>query len=226
MGLLAKKALPNQASAGRLGSTVKTQSKTDLPLNLQSDEELMQAYQSGNANAFQVLLGRHHRPVSNFIFRFLRNEEAVEEAFQEVFLRVVKNAKDYKKSAKFTTWLYTITRNFCIDELRKRKFRNHAALYNEDDVSGDRFVSEDEIRREEAYEVSTAKQAEGHLDAALTKLPVEQREVFLLRHFQGLPFDEIARVSGTSVNTVKSRMRYALQSIQKHFAAYGILGDG
>lgn len=219
-----KKTLPNRKVAERLGALILNTRKTrDIPLKQRSDEELMDAYQDGNASAFDTLLSRHHKPVYNFIFRFLHNAEAAEEAFQEVFLRVVKNRQDYRKSAKFTTWLYTIARNYCIDELRKRKFRNHASLYKDEDVGGDRFLDDDHKSTREAFEISSAKEIETYLEEALVSLGPEQQEVFLLRHFQNMPFDDIAKISNVSVNTIKSRMRYALQHIQKFFEVKGII---
>lgn len=224
MQALLKKILPKVGLAEKHG-LLQTQVMTkDTPILRKSDEDLMHAYQAGDAVAFDILLARHKKPLYNFIFRFLHNEQASEEAFQEVFLKVIRNRDEYRESAKFTTWIYTIARNHCIDELRKQKFRNHKPLETDLDIQGDLHMSEEYRQNREPQDFAMAKELEVHLETALMSLAVEQREVFLLRHFQNMPFDDIARVSGISINTVKSRMRYALLHIEKHFHEVGVLG--
>ena len=191
----------------------------------QSDEMLVSAFQAGEDSAFQILLARHQKPVYNFLYKFIRNEEATEEAFQEVFLRVVRSINEYRPSAKFTTWLYTIARNYCIDLSRKEKFRRHYSLSDKSSEDSDRL--EDRIADDSAGadNTSSANELERILYEVLDDLNPEQREVFLMREVQGLQFDEIAKITKTSSNTVKSRMRYALQGIQKKLAEKGIV-DG
>lgn len=199
-----------------------TDKTAGLVLKDQSDEVLVAAYQNGDAQAFQILLARHQRPVYNFLYKYLRQFETVEDAFQEVFLRVVRSIHEYKPSAKFTTWLYTIARNYCIDLIRKEKFRKHTSL--SDKFSDDSDSLEEQIGSEDASadQTSSARELEKMLYEILDGLNPEQKEVFLLRESQGLQFDEIARITKTSANTVKSRMRYALQAIQKKFLDKGI----
>jgi RNA polymerase sigma-70 factor (ECF subfamily) len=191
------------------------------------DEDLMKAFQKGEVQAFETLLARHRRPLFNFLFKFLGNAESAEEAFQEVFLRIVRSSADYQPSAKFTTWMYTVARHYCIDHARKEKFRHHVSLENK--VSGgdeaETLASRFATSEPGADKTSSAKELEAHLLRILDELNPEQKEVFLLREFQGLQFDEIATVTNVSTNTVKSRMRYALQAIQKKFQDLGIGGD-
>src|SRR5678809_1400068 len=96
--------------------------------NDQADEDLMVMYQRGEVRAFEVLLSRHRKPVYNFILRFVGDRETAEDLLQEAFMRVIKGAEAYKRQAKFTTWLYTIARNLCVDQTRRRKHRKHASL--------------------------------------------------------------------------------------------------
>src|SRR6201991_3711411 len=93
-----------------------------------TDEDLMVRYQRGEVRAFEVLLSRHRRAVYNFILRFVGDRETAEDLLQEAFMRVIKGAEAYKRQAKFTTWLYTIARNLCVDQTRRRKHRKHASL--------------------------------------------------------------------------------------------------
>lgn len=192
-----------------------------------SDEELFGAFKKGNEQAFDVLLGRHQKPLYNFLYRLLGNLEAAEEAWQEVFLRVIRSADDYRPSAKFSTWLYTIARNFCIDYGRKQKFRRHLSLETKDDDDSETLQNAFASNEATADNCVSARQLERILYQVLDELAPEQKEVFLLRETQGLQFDEIAKITKVSVNTVKSRMRYALMAIQKRFEEFGIMkGEG
>lgn len=188
-----------------------------------SDEALMAAYQQGDAQAFQILLSRHQKPIFGYLYRFLKNHEAAEEAFQEVFLRVVKARDDYSPSAKFTTWLYTLARHYCIDQIRKKKYHDHASFEDENEKSRSDPAS---IRAfsaaAEADGLSSAHELNSKLESLLTEMNPEQKEVFVLRELQELPFEDIAKVTGVSVNTVKSRMRYGLQFLQRKFKELGI----
>jgi RNA polymerase sigma-70 factor (ECF subfamily) len=93
-----------------------------------TDETLMVRYQRGDRTAFAQLVRRHHRALYNFVLRQLRKQEIAEEVTQEVFLRVVEKSNEFKHEARFSTWVYTIARNMCIDELRKAQHRRHPSL--------------------------------------------------------------------------------------------------
>src|SRR6188508_364727 len=94
----------------------------------EADEVLMVAYQKGDVRAFEILLTRHRKPVFNFILRFVGSRETAEDLLQETFLRVIKGADAYQRQAKFTTWLYTIARNLCVDQSRRAKHRKAQSL--------------------------------------------------------------------------------------------------
>lgn len=189
-----------------------------------TDEELMAAYQEGEVAAFRELVARHEGPVYRFCLRSLSNPDAAADATQEVFLRVVKNAARWQHKAKFTTWMYTIARNFCIDEARKRKFRKTDSLnetVGKDEEAGTEKI--DQVTADEvgADRLTDSLRIRAVIDAALQELPEEQREVFCLRQYGGLPFKEIGEAVGVGENTVKSRMRYALGTLQKALLAAG-----
>ena len=191
----------------------------DLP-----DEALMRRYQAGDASAFAVLMRRHLGRLFNFIARHTSNRATAEDLSQEVFLRVVERAADFKHEARFTTWLYTIARNQCIDHLRKASLRKHPSL--DDGGPGEDHVPLRERLANESAGSSGERVAMDHevkdrILVGLAKLPEEQREVFLLRELGNLPFQEIALVTGVSENTVKSRMRYALERLREGLGDYG-----
>ncbi len=188
-----------------------------------SDENLMLAYQGGDRLAFETLLTRHKSGIYNFLYRFIGSKELAEEAFQEVFVRVIKSAENYSPQAKFTTWVYTIARNYCIDQSRKNRLRKVTSL-DEKDRENEMSLA-DKIPDEKANPADdiAANQMMGHLERILNEMNPDQKEVFLLRERQGLPFEDIAKVVGSSINTVKSRMRYALLLIQDEFKKLGFM---
>jgi RNA polymerase sigma-70 factor (ECF subfamily) len=187
-----------------------------------ADEDLMVRYQQGEVRAFEVLLGRHRKAVFNFILRYVGDKETAEDLLQETFMRVIKGADAYKRQAKFTTWLYTIARNLCVDQTRRRKHRKHASLdapMAADDDSGTLLdvIPSGEMASDRK---SVNKQLYQRLQGAIGALSEEQREVFLMREFLDMPFKQIADVVGVPENTVKSRMRYALEKLRLDLDEY------
>lgn len=193
------------------------------------DEDLLARYAKGDLKAFEVLYMRHRKPIYNFILRSVHSPERAEELVQEVFMRLVQNASSYARDAKFTTWLYTIARNICIDTHRRnqnRKRQQHVSLQRP--MRGD---AEEGITLEKRLEDPHAEQAgedrvfhqqiQEALEHAVTQLSDEQREVFLLRETSHLAYQNIAQIVGVSENTVKSRMRYALEHLRKHMKSSG-----
>ncbi len=187
-----------------------------------SDADLMLAFRGGDARAFETLVARHQRGIYNFILRSVRDRARAEELLQEVFLRVVRAKDRYERTAKFTTWIYAIARNLCVDESRRARFRDHRSLDakrpGRDGEEGGSLLS-----RIPAADVPTDEAAEAPLlrtrmAAAIDALPEEQREVFLLRQMSGLSFREIGETLGVPENTIKSRMRYALEKLREHLS--------
>jgi RNA polymerase sigma-70 factor (ECF subfamily) len=187
-----------------------------------SDEALVARFQRGERAAFATLVRRHQGALYHFAFRQLRNGPAAEDVVQETFVRVVQNVADFKNEARFTTWVYTITRNLCIDQLRKRAHRKHPSLDEPRGDEGDgrtlgELVADKKSDTERSAGSSEMKE---HIARAVAKLPDDQREVFLMREVANLPFKEIAEITGVPENTVKSRMRYALERLQEALGAY------
>lgn len=186
------------------------------------DEHLMLRYQQGDRTAFAVLVRRHQQPLYNFALRQVRVPQVAEDVVQETFVRVVQNAADFKHEARFTTWVYTITRNLCIDQLRKRALRKHPSLDESRGEEGDGPTLGEQTAdpRASVEREATGTELKERIARAVDTLPDEQREVFLMREISNLPFKEIAEITGVPENTVKSRMRYALERLQEALAEY------
>jgi len=193
------------------------------PLEELPDEDLMQRYGRGDVRAFEILLERHRKPIFNFLLRSTRRPDTAEDLLQEVFLRVVRKAGTYRRQAKFTTWLYTIARNLSIDHARKMSHRKEASLdapVGGCEGEGQTYVNLVPDKRPIADRRISNRQFAARLYEALDGLPEEQREVFLMRQFQQLKFREIAEIVGIPENTVKSRMRYALEALRRHLGEF------
>jgi RNA polymerase sigma-70 factor (ECF subfamily) len=189
-----------------------------------TDEELMLAFRAGDARAFELLVQRHRAPVFNFILRFAGQRARAEDILQETWLKVVRGAVSYEAKAKFTTWLYTVARNLCVDSSRKESYRQTDSLDAQDQVDGQAPI-------ERAADGHVNPERDAHharvrplLEKALAALPAEQREVFVLREYSGIPFKDIAHVTGVPENTVKSRMRYALEGLRRSLLQLGVDG--
>lgn len=190
-----------------------------------TDEMLMVRYQRGDREAFGELLSRYECPIYNFVLRQVRHGSAAEDVTQDVFLRVVQNAAEFKHEARFSTWLYTIARNLCVDHLRKQSHRRHPSLDQPapGDTTGTRPMVDqvpDGHPRSSVERTVASGEVAGRILDAVQSLPEEQREVFLLREIANLPFKEIAEVTGVGENTVKSRMRYALDRLQEALSEF------
>ncbi|MBS2018467.1 MAG: RNA polymerase sigma factor [Deltaproteobacteria bacterium] len=186
------------------------------------DEALMLRYQQGDRSAFAALVRRHQSPLFNFALRQVRTPELAQDIVQETFVRVVQKAGEFKHEARFTTWVYTITRNLCIDHLRKGALRKHPSLDESrgEEGEGPTLGEQTADPRASVEREATGTELKARILRAVDKLPDDQREVFLMREMGNLPFKEIADITGVPENTVKSRMRYALERLQEALAEY------
>jgi len=183
----------------------------------------MLRFQAGDARAFEVLVRRHRTPVFSFLLRLTGDRGRAEDLCQEAFLKVVKASAGWQERARFTTWLFSIARNLAVDEARRMSFRRAEPLGA--GKAGDPPRPDPASDAPAPDALADAALVRPRLEAALAALPPEQREVFLLREHAGLRFAEIAEVTGAPENTVKSRMRYALEALRAELAARGIGPD-
>lgn len=181
-----------------------------------SDEALLLRHRRGDAEAFRLLVRRHQRPLYNFALRQVGVASTAEDIVQDAFVRIVQGAAGFQEHARFTTWAYTITRNLCIDHLRRRAHRRHASLDAASGPGSDPAPLGERVPASApgADRAAIGRELQARIAAAVEALPDDQREVFLLRQVGELPFKEIAAVVGVPENTVKSRMRYALERLQ------------
>jgi RNA polymerase sigma-70 factor, ECF subfamily len=199
----------------------KAEEVTDLKpvaLGRSSDEELMRRTQNKDRQAFEILYERYHASVLSYLYRMLGNLEDVESIAQEVFLRAFRFAPTYRFPQKFSTWLFTITRNLAINYSRRRKrspVRNVTELNLEGvDISGDPWqvaqrATDDVEKQEEIARVLKA----------LDDLPNDQKEVIVLGVFQDLSYAEMEEITGTKAVTLRSRMFHGLKRLARMISA-------
>ena len=187
-----------------------------------SDEDLMAAYAGGSFEAFEELFERNRGSVFTFLLHHVGERELAEDLMQEVFLRVVRARERYEVGSRFRPWLFTIVRNAVTDSHRRRAVRRvvllegdleQAAEERELGGAGAREAGGSQI--EQPASVAAAADLRVAIEAAVARLPEEQREVFLLRERGELDFESIARVTGQGLATVKSRMRYAMAALRR-----------
>ena len=172
-----------------------------------SDENLMLKYTRGNADAFELLYQRHKGPLYRFILRQC-GQHFVDELFQDIWLKVINSRKHYKVKASFKTWLYHIARNRIIDHYRRQNIRPV-------DNNAEKLGSVSDARNTQPENQLEIHDQHGRLMKAITALPDEQKEVFLLKEEAGLGIEEIAITTGINYETVKSRLRYAVKKLRQ-----------
>lgn len=191
-------------------------------LQTQSDEDLLASYIGGELAAMEVLLDRYERPLFNFMLRQLGDRARAEDLLQETFLRLVEHAGSFEGNARLRTWLFRIARNQCIDEGRRRVHRRHPSLDAAQGPDGEGATLYERLAEKgpTAERASVSNEVGVAMTRAVQELPDDQREVFVLRQVQQLSFKEIGEITGVSENTVKSRMRYALERLQAALSEY------
>jgi RNA polymerase sigma-70 factor (ECF subfamily) len=178
-----------------------------------TDEALVARYRQGDVGAFEVLLDRHRPGVFRFLARFTGDDARAEDLTQDCWMRFIDAIPRWSAHGHFKTWLYAVARNLATDEARRAVHRTHASL---DATPGGRPVSELVPSGARALEdAASDAQIRPRLLRAIGELPTEQREVFLLREYEGVSFAEISKITGAPVPTVKSRMRYALEALRR-----------
>jgi RNA polymerase sigma factor (sigma-70 family) len=176
------------------------------------DEDLMQAYAAGDAAAFDALYGRHKGGVYRYFVRHCGNSGTADELFQDVWMSVIRVRSSYQPTAKFSTWIYRIAHNRLIDHWRTTGHVELVTAGADDD--DDPLAAIPAARHDEPDARAGVREIGTRLKLALATLPAAQREAFLLHQEGGLELAEIAALTGVGVETVKSRIRYALAKLR------------
>lgn len=182
-----------------------------------SDEELVAAVQGGDGTAFDLLVQRWDRKIQGAAFRVLGSDDEARDVSQEAFLKAFRGLRSFKREARFSSWLYQIAMNLCRDRLRRRRGRQHVSLDEAVD-NGDPALRQRPVALEALHSQDVARA----VAAAIDSLSEEQREVVVLKEYQGLTFPEIADVLGVPLSTVKTRLYRALGQLRLELEERGL----
>ena len=190
------------------------------------DSQLMLRVKHGDMAAFESLVEKFKQPVMGLVYRTLRDADEAEDIAQAVFVQVYKSRDRYQASARFTTWLFTITRNFCLNEIRRRVRHPAEALdqplAGSDDTAGS-LIPDASIR--DAGDQSLSGELERKVDEAVRDLPELQRTALLLCREEDVSYDDIAKVLGTSLSATKSLIHRARETLKARLKPYLQTGD-
>jgi RNA polymerase sigma-70 factor (ECF subfamily) len=190
-------------------------------MNMQkiSDHDLVKLYQSGTQAALEELIKRHKRSIFSAIYLLVRDRPLAEDIFQETFIKIINTLRfgNYNEEGKFAGWAVRVGRNLTIDYLRKIK-RDVTITDSEGNGIFDYLVFAEESKEEKMMKM----QSESEIKNLIKRLPEEQREVLIMRHWGDMSFKEIADKTGVSINTALGRMRYALNNLRKLMVAKGM----
>ncbi len=179
------------------------------------ESEIIRKARDGDEKAFEFIVKKYQNRVANLIFKIIGDSSVVEDLTQEVFLRVIESLREYKFGSALYTWIYRITVNICIDEIRKRQ---RSRAYSLSDVLSQNPRAEPSYSPVE--KVVEQRELRELIEKAISKLPVEYKTVIVLREFEDLPYEEIAKILKISIGTVKSRIFRARKLLAEHLKEY------
>jgi RNA polymerase sigma-70 factor, ECF subfamily len=181
-------------------------------------EELMSRTAEGDEYAFEVLVRRHQTSVLNLVYRYVGDRTMATDLAQEVFLRVWKSAKRYEPQAKFTTWIYRITANLCLNELKS--FGRKKLLFGGSPVEEGRAQNQEGNASPSVEDLLLAEERSRQISDALQSLPENQRMALILKKYDNLSYHEIAKVMECSVSAVESLLVRAKRNLQEKLLSH------
>lgn len=190
-----------------------------MNIQSQSDQVLITMYRQGDDQAVNTLIERHRKRVYNYILMLVKDSNIADDIFQELFIKVLASIKGgkYSDSGKFISWVLRIAHNMVIDHFRQNSNKKTISTDGEVDILNDKSLVFGNIE-DKLIEDQTIKDIRVLVDM----LPVEQREVVVMRHYLGFSFKEIAEHTDVSINTALGRMRYALMNLRKLMTDHNI----
>ncbi len=186
-----------------------------------SDREkgLLERAKAGDIAAFEQLIESYQKKIFNIALRMLGNYDDAGDLSQEVLIRIYKSIGSFKEQSSFSTWIYRITTNVCLDEIRKRKNRKIISLDEEIRLEDGEMKRQIESEEPSPEETAEAKDLKKIVNDAIGKLSEEHRIVIVLRDLQGLSYEEIAEVLKCPEGTVKSRINRGRQALKNILAS-------
>ncbi len=172
-----------------------------------TDEELVEKVKKGDADVYEKIIQKYQSKVFGLIYNMTKNQNDIEDLAQEVFIKIYKNLGKFKGESSLYTWIYKITVNLCLDEMKKRK----NVIYLDEKIEVDdgevnRELPSEEKSQEKLYE---EKELQEKLHNCINKLPEKQRVMIVLRDIKGFSYEEISKITDVKLGTVKSQINRA-----------------
>lgn len=174
------------------------------------DSELVRLAQRGEGLAFNILVDRYQQRVTQLVYRYVRDTDTTMDLVQDIFFKIFRNLVMFKGDSKFSSWLFRVATNDCIDHLRRVKVRKEQSL---DQYQENGFDVADEAETANVSGMLQEKLERRRIAEALDRLPDIQKSVVILKVYEEMTFDQIAEILNEPVSTVKSRLYKALQSL-------------
>ena len=185
------------------------------------DAALMLRVKRGDGAAFETLVEKYKQPVLNLLYRTLRDATEAEDLAQNVFVQVYKSAHRYRVSAKFSTWLFTIARNLCLNEIRRRSRHPADSLDQPHPEHDDQPAHQyEDVKNFSAPDLLLQGELEEKIQEALGELPENQRTAVLLCREEELSYEDIAEVLGCSLSATKSLIHRARLTLKQKLKPY------
>ena len=179
------------------------------------DFELVRKAKSGDGRAYEILMEQYHDAVFNIVYRMVRNKQEAEDLTQETFIKAYNSINLFNEEYAFSTWLFKIATNHCIDFFRKRKLKTYSmdepVQYKEDEIKHE-YASDDPTMEHRMIDSEKSRL----IREAINKLPEKYRMAIILRHHEEKSYDEIAQILNLPLGTVKARIFRAREMLKKH----------
>lgn len=187
----------------------------------QDDIDLMLQVSRGDLHAFESLVTKYQNSIQDFITRQIQDPAEAEDLAQKVFIQVFRAAKRYRPTAKFSTWLFTIARNLCLNEIRRRSRKPSQALDLTPELTSEDKAQHHGVWSDESPTQSLLRQElEEKIEQVLAKLPELQRSALLLLDRQGMSYEEIGQTLGKSISATKSLIHRARETLKSEIKPY------
>lgn len=183
-----------------------------MSIALLDDKALIDRYLNGSEAALETLINRYKSKIYTHVIILVKDRETAEDIFQDTFIKVINTLKTgrYNEEGKFLPWVIRIAHNLAIDHFRKVKKMPMSRSDEDYDIFGTVSLSDNSIEHDIVQD-----QIYSDVRKLIDLLPEEQRQVVIMRHYQGMSFKEIAETTNVSINTALGRMRYAVLNIRK-----------
>ena len=192
----------------------------ETPLTDENSEDvrlMIRVKAHGDVRAFETLIERHQGAVIGTVAKMLGGPSDAEDIAQQVFIRIWKSAGRYNPTAKFTTWMFTITRNLVFNEMRRRQRKPAVSIEERED---DFHLQTADTRGKTPTDEALQRELEAAVDASIQSLPEKQRMAVILRRYEEVPYEEIATVLGLSLSAVKSLLFRARTQLKEDLQKY------